>query len=56
MDADASASVILEGCAVGEVYPGRGPFVVDLYPTAAYSAAMERRKTSSGRPGPLHNR
>lgn len=46
--ADASNTTILEGCSVGEVYPGRGTFVVDLYPTSAYAAAAA---TSTPPPG-----
>lgn len=35
-------TAILEGCAVADVYPGRGPVVVDLYPTDDYAGALAR--------------
>ncbi len=33
---------ILEGCTIADVHPGRGPIVIDLYPTDAYADALSR--------------
>jgi hypothetical protein len=37
---DASNASILQGCTVADVFPGRAPIVVDLYPTDGYAAAL----------------
>lgn len=43
--------VILEGCAIGEAYPGAPPVRVELYPTAAYTSSVGRLGATATRAG-----
>lgn len=45
---DDRATVILEGCEVADVHPGRGEIRVELFPTAAYSATLARLGPPAG--------
>lgn len=45
---DDRSTEILQGCTVVDVYPGRPPIAVDLYPTDAYAATLMRSPPPPG--------